>query len=122
MIESGFIKYSFGEKKMLIQLEQNAAKILLNGTFYSINAVIAANTQFQDYFLTEVSFTLAYISSSPYHTIILKPKKEQEQLLQKKVYAYVNAVLHHQQSFDKIQNNKIQHHPSIPLPTEELSS
>jgi len=107
---------------MLIQLEQSAAKILLNGTFYSINAVIAANTQFQDYFLTEVSFTLAYISSSPYHTIILKPKKEQEQLLQKKVYAYVNAVLHHQQSFDNIQNNKIQHHHSIPLPTEELSS
>src|SRR3989344_5031364 len=106
---------------MLIQLERNAAKILLNGTFYSINAVIAANTQLQDYFLTEVSFTLAYVSSSPYHTIILKPRKQQEQLQQKMIYAYVNAVLHHQQIFDKIQNNKIQHHQSIPLQTEELN-
>ena len=40
---------------MLIQLEENNARILLNGAFYGINAVIAANTLFQEIFSTEVS-------------------------------------------------------------------
>ena len=86
---------------MLIQLEENNARILLNGAFYGINAVIAANTLFQEIFSTEVSFTLAYVGTSPYHTVILTPKRGKEEIEQKAVHAYVNAVLHQQMDIEK---------------------
>lgn len=75
---------------MLIQIKEKEAILKLNCRFYSINAIIAANTKFSEQFSTEVAFAILNIGKSLYHQVKLMPKGH---LHLKEIYAYANEAL-----------------------------
>jgi len=78
---------------MLISIEHNIIIVKFNCRFYSINAIIAANTRFSNQFSTEVLFAILNIGTSLYHKVKLTPKGG---LNLRDVYSYVNEALLYQ--------------------------
>ncbi len=75
---------------MLLQKDSSNIILKFNHRFYSLNAIIGANTIFQDFFSSQVEFAVLNMGRSLYHKVTLTPKSK---LDLSKVTAYVNEVL-----------------------------
>lgn len=64
-----------------------------NKLFYSINAIIAANTKFAEAFSSELTFAMLNIGPSLYHQVTLHPKGKSDP---RKVHDYINEVFRYE--------------------------
>jgi hypothetical protein len=78
---------------MLIKKCESGQEVKFNKHYYTINAIIAANTKFQTDFSTEISFAMLNIGEAKYHKVVLYPKKK---VSQDTYYQYINEVLKQQ--------------------------
>ncbi|MFH1276713.1 MAG: hypothetical protein ABIH82_06395 [Candidatus Woesearchaeota archaeon] len=78
-----------------MQIKESSVILKFNNRFYSINAIISANTRFSNQFSTEVAFAMLNVGNSLYHQVklIKKFQSDNEELDKKEIYNYVNEVL-----------------------------
>ena len=77
------------EKPTFVINSDQSVTIKCNAQFFSINAIIAANTKFEKEFSTRIQFSFFTSGASSYHQVTLIPRSS---LNRDKVQEYVDEV------------------------------